>query len=67
MPLQVPVVPVKAEPRRAVPVTAGRAVLTGGALGIVAVALLAAVTAASGLVAVTTTRTAAPTSATVSS
>ena len=66
MPLQVPAVPVRVWPRCAVPVTAGLTVLTGGALGIVAVAVLAAVAIPSGLVAVTSTRTVAPTSPAVS-
>ena len=66
MPLQVPGVPVSVEARCAVPLTVGRTVLTGGALGIVAVGVLVAVTVASGFEAVTCSRTLAPTSATVS-
>ena len=66
MPLHVPVFPVSVDPRRAVPLTAGRTVLTGRALGTAIVALLAAATVPSGFVAVTTTRIAAPTSPAVS-
>ena len=49
MPLQVPAVPVSVRPRWAVPVSVGLTVLTGGALGIVAVAVLAAVAVAVGV------------------
>ena len=59
--------PVSVEARCAVPLSAGRTVFTGGALGIVAVGVLVAVTVASGFDAVTSSRTLAPTSATVSS
>jgi hypothetical protein len=67
IPAQVPAVPVKVDPRLGVPVTAGLPVLTGGALGIAAVAALAATAVPSGLAVVTSARTVAPTSATVSS
>ena len=65
MPAHVPGVPVSVDPRCALPVTTGRTVLTGAALGTVAVAVLAAVSVPSGLAAVTTTRTVAPTSSAV--
>ena len=67
MPVQVPAPAVSVAPRWALPVIAGLTVFTGGALGIVTVAVLAAVAVPSGLVAVTSRRTVAPTSATVSS
>ena len=54
-------------PRSAAPVTTGRPVLTGGADLTVAVAAEARLLEPSGFVAVTTTRTVAPTSAAVSS
>ena len=66
IPPQVPGVPYSVVPRWALPVTVGRTVLTGGAAGIVAVGWLAAVAVPSGLVPVTSTRTAAPTSAAAS-
>ena len=66
MPSHTPAVPVSVSPRCAVPHTVGGAVLTGGELGTTTVGALAAVTVASGLVAVTTTRTRLPTSSTVS-
>ena len=67
MPVQVPAVAVSVDPRCAVPLSVGRTVFTGAALGIVAVGMLVAVTVASGFDAVTSRRTLAPTSATVSS
>ena len=67
MPLQVPGAPVRVEARCTLPLSVGRTVFTGGALGIVAVGTLVAVTVASGFDAVTNSRTLAPTSPTVSS
>ena len=63
---RVPDVEVSVEERTAVPPIAGRAVLTGGAAGTVAVAPLAALTTPSGFVAVTTIRSRLPSSPTPS-
>ena len=66
-PLQVPCEALSVVVRSAAPVTVGRPVLTGGAALTVVVAALARLLLPSGLVAVTTTRTVAPTSATTRS
>ncbi len=65
MPSQLPALPVSVSPRRAVPVTVGGATLRGPAASTGVVGSLASKIVASGLVAVTTTRTAASTSLTV--
>ena len=65
-PLHVPDVAVSVSARRAVPDTTGETVLTGPAAVTVAVGLLVWLALPSALVAVTSTRTVAPTSATVS-
>ena len=66
MPLQVPVVPVSVRPRWAVPLTVGGVWLSGPAASTGVVGSEASTIVASGLVAVTSTRTVASTSATVS-
>ena len=61
-PFHVPCDALSVEVRMAAPVIIGTAVLTGGAVLIVAVAALARLALPSGFVAVTTTRMALPTS-----
>ena len=65
-PPQVPAVPVSVSPRCALPLTVGRVWLTGPAASTGVVGSLASTIVPSGLVAVTTTRTSASTSAAVS-
>ena len=62
MPVQVPGPEVSVVARRAAPLTVGRALLAGPALWIVAVGALATAATPSALVAVTSTRTALPSS-----
>ena len=63
IPVQVPGAEVSIVARTAAPATVGAAVLAGAALGIVAVGALATAATPSPLVAVTSTRTALPSSA----
>ena len=65
-PLHVPAVPVSVRPRWALPVTVGGVRFSGPAASTGVVGSLASMIVASGLVAVTTTRTSASTSSTVS-
>ncbi len=66
MPLQVPCVEVSTTDRCAVPEIVGAVVLTGGVAVTVAVGLLDAVAVPSAFVAITSRRTASPSSATAS-
>src|SRR5215210_9120634 len=66
-PVHVPAVALSVVARKAAPVTVGRPALAGGAVCTVAVAALARLLEPSGFVAVTSTRSVAPTSAVVSS